>query len=310
MNREEAKDKKKSTSKNKFNYIPAVGLGVYAVRKHKSETDLLGAVNDLLETYITESVGPLIFRSKVGRPRRSGISPEYTASFDTSEGREEIEPPFELMEKVSELEERTLGMERKLNDCASEINSLKMEISSRDYLQHLGVSSDEANNGITLPVRVYLSDERGRKKADLILFRSRENHEIVAINDGVVGSYFRDAYIRVFGEGAARHALSLEKAAELKVIGKPQAEVDKLNAETILLLKQSIEDSDEGMAQNGAVIVAKFIAGGKTTFQSKVLTAQELIYIENNKEQLKKPQDLFFLLESVGDESSEQKLLN
>lgn len=212
-----------------------------------------------------------------------------------------------LRNKIALLEKCIEKLEQRNND-------LEAKIAHRDYLQTLGVSADEASGGITAPLRIYLKDEKGKTVAEKVLssIADSDETEIVAWGNGVRGSWLRFAFIKLFGGDADRYRMSLEKAAELKTLGKPQAEVDKLNAETMALCIQALAETSEGVVQNGCVLVAKFRdpASGETRIASTVLTTEQLIYLEKNRSLVQNPGVIMQELDRIGTRSKELKAVN
>jgi len=195
--------------------------------------------------------------------------------------------------RISNIEEK-LKKQEQLN------NDLMVKISHRDYLNRLGIPYDDASEGITVPLRIYLSDEEGKESAENLLL-DEEVIKIVAIGNGVIGSWFRVVFYKIMGRDAEKYISNLEKAAELKALGKPQAEVNKHNAEAILMCTQALEKTREGVIQNGSILISKYIdkVTGNGIILTKVLTVQELIFLEKNSALCSQPHKIFSELESA-----------
>ncbi|SDZ95071.1 hypothetical protein [Marinobacterium iners] len=194
--------------------------------------------------------------------------------------------------ELAQMKQRIRKIETALDSVLKENKRLNMELEYREYLHRIGVSSDQVRGGTTIPVRIYLSDTKGKEKAEAALTRLFESSgiELVAEGDEVYGSWYKIAMARLRGFDVDQYEYLLHKAAEMKLVGKQQAEMDNINATTIKILKDSLAETSSGAAQAGAVLVVKFLdSSGHTQLVAKVLSPREMRHLEMNQQLLKQP---------------------
>ncbi len=185
-------------------------------------------------------------------------------------------------------------------------NTLELKIAQSQYLDAFGLKLSEVEDYIMLPLRIYISNSDAKDEVSEILLRENESVEFEVSGPDIEGSWYREMYYRLKGVDAKKYQMLAEKAASLKLLEKPQAEVDKLNAETTKILLEALEKIEEGVLQNGAVLAVKYKPNPSSApvVITQVLTPIELAYIEAHKDILRKPQTIMDHISAIEKEEA------
>jgi hypothetical protein len=92
----------------------------------------------------------------------------------------------------------------------------------------------------------------------------------------------------------------VERAAELRGLGKPQAEADKLTADAVSTLLKSVEKVPDAAMQVGSVLILKTTPqNGPACVQVRTLSQRQMIWLEKNVDLLKSPDNVLARLAEV-----------
>jgi hypothetical protein len=131
---------------------------------------------------------------------------------------------------------------------------------------------------------IYLSDERGHEAVEAALddVAAAFDVEIVDRLPPILGSWFRKFKARTAKPETMRALQSrlakLERATELQVLGRPQAEVDSAQADAVAKLLTALAGSPNALVQIGSVLLIK--VDGVPVVRN--LSHDELVYLERN----------------------------
>jgi hypothetical protein len=230
---------------------------------------------------------------------------------------------YESRERGNGLREFVHNLEKRMGETQSEaryhyersedkINSLSKNIDAverrqkitnkelHNYLiyQYLGEDLSSIRLDRFIPVRVYLSDENEtgiRKVSDAIdkllaAFGFEFSDDFPAEKGSWWKKWFAKSTEVVTQPEVTDRLEKIERALELKGLHKPQAEVDKAQAEAIAALTAATKDIPNVAIQAGSILLVKTTDGNHDPcLQVRTLTTKELIYLENNQHLLCKP---------------------
>jgi len=161
---------------------------------------------------------------------------------------------------------------------------------------------DEAKN-ISLdrfiPVRVYLSDdkqddiEKITNAVDGLLdaFGFQFSDDFPAEKGSWWKTWFAKSKDVITQPEVTDRLEKIERALDVKGLHKPQAEVDKAQAEAIAILTASVKEIPNVAIQAGSILLVKVTDGsGDPSLQVRSLSTKELIFLENNQHLLCKPE--------------------
>lgn len=195
--------------------------------------------------------------------------------------------------------------EEKIHSLANSIDTIesKQNITNKElhnYLiyQYLGEDLSSIKLDRFIPVRVYLSDENEtdiRKVSDAIdkllaAFGFEFSDDFPAEKGSWWKKWFAKSREVATQPEVADRLEKIERALDLKGLHKPQAEVDKAQAEAIATLTAATKDIPNVAIQAGSILLVKTTDGNQSPcLQVRTLSTKELIYLENNQHLLCKP---------------------
>jgi hypothetical protein len=148
-----------------------------------------------------------------------------------------------------------------------------------------------------LPVRVYLSEA----SRDDIRNVTKAVSQIAdafgfTVSDEFpekTGSWWKKWFVKT-KDAATQPEVSqrleeLERALQLRGLGKPQAEIDKTQAEAVALLLKAVDGIPNVAIQTGAILLVKTAQNGSNCLQVRTLTQRELIHLEKHQDLLTTP---------------------
>lgn len=281
------------------------------VLKTDNVKELINEIREDTKQFITETIPPRSRKSGLRARthptlRRTGYTqtttPEEISTFKLNYEKEFLTGVVEkltdtvdsLTTNLKETNSEIQSLRDSLATLSQQNNSLELKIAQAQYLDAFGLKLREVEEFIMLPLRVYISNSDAKDEVCEILLRENENVEFEVSGPDIEGSWYREMYYRLRGVDAKKYQMLAEKAASLKLLEKPQAEVDKLNAETTKILLEALEKIEEGVVQNGAVLAVKYKPNSSSSpvVITQVLTPIELAYIEAHKDILKKPRTI------------------
>lgn len=195
--------------------------------------------------------------------------------------------------------------EEKIGSLAKSVDTIEKRQKSTDkelhnYLiyQYLGEDVSSIKLDRFIPVRVYLSDEN---ETDIREVSSAIDNLLAAFGfefsddfPAEKGSWWKKWFAKskevATQPEVADRLEKIERALELKGLHKPQAEVDKAQAEAIAALTAATKDIPNVAIQAGSILLVKTMDGNQSPcLQVRTLSTKELIYLENNQHLLCKP---------------------
>lgn len=182
---------------------------------------------------------------------------------------------------------------------------------SQDYLWLLGAGVDltkvELNRYI--PVRVYLSGPVPKKE---ILNKLSDSIANLLDDAGFersddfpeeTGSWWKRFVFKT--KNAATHKevtdriKKVERATEIAVLDKPQAEANLCQAQAASALISSLSNTENACIQAGSLLVVKATNNNKSSIITRTLTPMELKHLEENQGVLRKPEEILDWLQGV-----------
>ena len=91
-----------------------------------------------------------------------------------------------------------------------------------------------------------------------------------------------------------------ERAAEIAILDKPQAEANQCQAEAASSLISSLGEIANACIQAGSLLVVKATNNGKSSIIARTLTPMELKHLEENQAVLRKPGEILEWLQNIG----------
>jgi hypothetical protein len=180
-------------------------------------------------------------------------------------------------------------------------NNLKLankELHHYLMYQSVGVESQNIALDRFIPVRVYLSDDEVEDIENvtnavtglLDAFGFQFSDDFPAEKGSWWKKWFARSKEVITQPEVTDRLAKIERAIDIKGLHKPQADVDKTQAEAIATLIASVKDIQSVAIQAGSILLVKVTNGkGDPCLQVRTLSTKELIYLENNQHILCKP---------------------
>jgi hypothetical protein len=210
--------------------------------------------------------------------------------------------------------QRLKALERKTDDLTVEIATLKDILYPRLWDEDIGGTPSDIPLYRLIPLRAYVGGETGTKREVNAIAKSVEE---LALSAGFepdhesparVGSWFKEwrarSKDRLRSPEMAERLAKLEQAAELKLLGQPQAESDELRARAAAELLTVLPKDRPAAVQIGSVLILSVPDRGVI---ARTLTNRELIQLERNQDLLSNPETMLARLSELcrgGDEPS------
>jgi hypothetical protein len=158
-----------------------------------------------------------------------------------------------------------------------------------------------------VPIRVYLSEASRSDIQNVSNAVSRIAEAFgFAVSDEFpekTGSWWKKWFVKtkeVATQPEVQQRLEeLERVFKLKGLGKPQAEIDKTQAEAVALLVKAVEGIPNVAIQTGAILLVKTPRNGDNCLQVRTLTQRELIHLEKHQDLLTTPDTVFSQLAGI-----------
>lgn len=194
-------------------------------------------------------------------------------------------------------------LERKLERLEASVRDNQLEQHEFLSLAGMGVPLDEVPLLRIVPMRVYLKHEDEALQAQLgeavVAFAESFGIDIADDLPAMKGSWWKRWLGRTreaLKEPEVRERLEKgERALELHALQKPQAVVDKDQAEAVAALITALEKTGAAVCQVGSILLVK--ANGQVV--ARTLTQRELIHIEKHPELLKAPDEILGALSAA-----------
>jgi hypothetical protein len=192
---------------------------------------------------------------------------------------------------------------------AAEHHALQHDAHHWLVLQSLGIDLAQVPLPRFIQVRVYLAVDNGETTSALV---KAVEGMLGALDFGVAddfparsGSWWKTWFARtkdVLTQPEVQERLAkLERAAELHGLGKPQAEIDKNQAEAVAVLLKSLPKDSDATIQVGSLLIACTArnSDGPCCIQVRTLSQRELIFLENHQDLLSSPKNLLHRLSEI-----------
>ncbi len=183
-------------------------------------------------------------------------------------------------------------------DVALQLAELRRDFNEYKSFEFTKSDLDKVPFSRCIPVRVYLSEESEgtaefvclalRNLLDEYGFTLAESYPIE------LGSFFQ-RFIYKTKKAATKPEVAIrlkkaERAIELATLDKTQASIDKSKAEAAGILVKSLEYVPNGACQVGSILVVKTTDDDGPRILIRSLSNLEMIYLEENPQDLYKPQ--------------------
>lgn len=239
--------------------------------------------------------------------RGGPYDPILTRLFDKTEN---LDNRSNSLEK--RLEASTAGIEERFEKVDQTLLRLAERQLSSDWSLSLGAAFGTTRTYRTAPIRIYTRQELPEKTQDtlhaaLIDILSDCGFDIDLDLPAEKSSFWKRFWVRT--KNVATHKeveerfYKLERALETKHLDKPQAEANKMNAESFSAIMQSLADVDDACVQLGNILLVKNTPIGDGSKAARVvvrtLSALEMHAIEQNQTLLKEPATIIRELETL-----------
>lgn len=170
-----------------------------------------------------------------------------------------------------------------------------------------------------IPVRVYLPEENPDEIASIntalgIIFKMLDV-DVFKDAPAEIGSWFKRFIVKTKQAGTQPEVLErlqkIERALELQALHQPQSVIDKNEAEAASLILSALGNVSSAVIQIGSLIIIKLPdSASDPHILIRNLSTQELIFLENNQDLLKSPQELLSNLTQYNRGKTRKQLLS
>jgi len=165
-----------------------------------------------------------------------------------------------------------------------------------------------------LPLRVFLSEGSNEVREHVIqaleLFSETLGFSFADEFPAEEGSWFKGWFTRsknvLSNQEVTSRLTKGERAIELAVLHKKQAEVDKDQAEAAGTLLKALEKTPNAVCQIGSILVLKQTGGDGSKVFTRTMTPLEMTYLEKNQHLLKTPDSILTALQQANEQHKSQ----
>jgi hypothetical protein len=188
-------------------------------------------------------------------------------------------------------------MRKDVNNIQSKTKSIEIDTHTLLAIQALGLPSDEVQLTRYVPIRAYIDETPlgaiGAVSSAVVDVLKAFGFTVADEFPEIRGSWFKKWFAKtqdVVSQPEVRDRLEkIERAVELKGIGRPQAEVDDIQASAIAKLVGALDKVPNAAIQAGSVLVVKLTTPNGPVIQARTLTQEEMVALENNQLLLQDP---------------------
>lgn len=254
-----------------------------------------------------------LLEDRLFRKRRRGFSKDR--QYEVREIAEDVfkrfqsSTPESTLMKFSMFESKLKAVESSLNETNDLAKETKTELfdlktSAQDYLWLLssGVDISEVELKRYLPVRIYVSDPLPSQNTLNKLASSvedllrEENFEKTDEFPDESGSWWKRFVLRTKGVATSKEVAErlkkAERATEIAILDKPQAEANQCQAQAAASIISSLSETTNACVQAGSLLVVKATTNGNSAVVVRTLTPLELKRLEENQSLLRKPEQI------------------
>lgn len=211
-----------------------------------------------------------------------------------------------IAKSVPDLQDR---LSRSVEALTTDQRTLKTDVHTYLVAQSMGLDLNAIPLPRFVPVRVYLSEASRNDIQNVTRAVSRIADAFgFAVSDEFperTGSWWKKWFVKtkeVATQPEVQQRLEeLERALKLKGLGKPQADIDKTQAEAVALLVKAVEKipNVNVTIQTGAILLVKTTQNGSNCLQVRTLTQRELIHLEKHQDLLTTPDTVLSQLAGI-----------
>ncbi len=286
---------------------PYIGEMLYdRVRSRLGRSELFDSdIGHLLERSLRNPKRSKSRRLSESREVASSVLEGFRRSFEESADRRF----HELEHMVHNIDNRTKLLETQQEKHETETTAFRR--TSQDYLWLLGAGVDLAKVKLNryIPVRIYLSDPVPDKdvldklSTSIALLLEEEGFEKSDEFPEESGSWWkRFVFITknaVTNKEVTDRIKKAERATEIAILDKPQAEANLCQSQAASALISSLSDTENACVQAGSLLVVKATNSNGATIVVRTLTPMELKHLEENQAVLRKPEEILDTLQGL-----------
>ena len=179
----------------------------------------------------------------------------------------------------------------------------------------LGLNLDSSRITRSLPIAIYLSVASAQTIEDathaMHALADALDFQVAAEYPEIQGSWYKRLYISskqlLTQPEVAERLERLERAAEIRLLDKAQAEVDGVQSGAIAKLIKALDKVPNAAVQAGSVLVVKLTTSAGPVIQARTLTQHELEELESNQLLLQEPHQVLARLADACNRNSESR---
>lgn len=202
-------------------------------------------------------------------------------------------------------------VEQAKNQITSAVEAVEMDPSSFQGLVQFAEQVRVDKTEREIPINAYIADEDPKKAKQMVkaLDLFKQALDLVRSEEGPAesGSWFKHWIYRtreaMSEPEVAERLRKAERALEMQVLHKIQAEVDQKQAEAAAALIEALKDSQAAAIQVGSLLLVKTTSPAGPLVAARTLTQNEMLLLEKNPSLLRNPEDILFLLSKAQEAS-------
>lgn len=226
--------------------------------------------------------------------------PNFEFLLDRLFDRRRRSQPESILQQLEKLQGEVRSLQLKTNVVQVETHSLLA-------IQALGLPHERVKLTRIVPVRAYIDQTPegaiGAISSAITEVLTAFGFDVADEFPEIKGSWFKKWFSKskeVLSQPQVIERLEkIERAVELKALGKPQAEIDDKQAGAIAKLIKALDKVPNAAVQAGSVLVVKLTTPKGPVIQARTLTQEEMIELENNQLLLQDPSEVLGRLASA-----------
>jgi alpha-D-ribose 1-methylphosphonate 5-phosphate C-P lyase len=214
--------------------------------------------------------------------------------------RNSIKSESTLFNQVKHLEGEIKSLKNKTELLQSETHSMLA-------LQAMGIPDNQVKLQRFIPVRAYIDETPdGAIKAISSAIKevlSAYGFEVADEFPEIKGSWFKKWFVKskdtLSRPEVTERLDKVERAIELQVLNRPQADIDEKQSSAIANLIKALENVPNAAIQSGSVLVVKLTTPNGPVIQARTLSQDEMVQLENNQLLLQEPSKVLYELSAA-----------
>jgi hypothetical protein len=219
--------------------------------------------------------------------------PAFAFFLDRLLDRRQRSQPESLLRQIETLQGEVQALKAKTDIVQIETHSLLA-------IQTLGLSVERVQSIRFVPIRAYIDQTPDGAiddiSAAITAVLSAYGFTVADEFPEIKGSWFKKWFAKskeaLTQPGVIERLEKIERAFELKVIDKPQADVDERQASAISKLIKALGKVPNAAIQAGSVLVVKLSTAKGIVIQARTLSQEEMVELENNQLLLQDPSEV------------------